>query len=86
MAITLALPGALAGLMTGLQPLPPLPLAITSAATAVTDAIAAGQSTGTLNLALNAGAIAPEAAVLLALIACLLVDLAGEKEIGRAHV
>ena len=32
-----------------------------------------------LNLALNAGAIAPEGAVLLAMLATLLVDLAGEK-------
>ena len=32
-----------------------------------------------LNLALNAGAVAPEGAVLLAMLATLLVDLAGEK-------
>ena len=31
------------------------------------------------SLQLNAGAIAPEGAVLLAMVACLLVDLAGEK-------
>lgn len=36
-----------------------------------------------LALQLNAGAIAPEAAVLLALIACLLVDLSGEKAASR---
>ena len=32
-----------------------------------------------LNLALNAGAVAPEGAVLLAMLATLLVDLAGER-------
>ena len=36
-----------------------------------------------LALQLNAGAIAPEAAVLIALIACLLVDLSGEKAATR---
>ncbi len=57
--------------------------AIASPASLATDAIAAGQSTGTLNLQLNAGAIAPELAVLLSLVACLLVDLAGERAASR---
>jgi NAD(P)H-quinone oxidoreductase subunit 2 len=82
-AITVALPGALAGLQSGPHPLAFVPLALTTASTAVTDTIASGLSTGTLNLQLNAGAIAPEAAVLIALIACLLVDLAGEKAATR---
>jgi len=82
-AITVALPGALAGLLSGPHPLALVPLALTTASTAVTDTIASGLSTGTLNLQLNAGAIAPEAAVLIALIACLLVDLAGEKAATR---
>ena len=47
------------------------------AASVATDAIAAGISTGTLNLQLHAAAIAPEGAVLVALLACRLVDLAG---------
>ena len=41
------------------------------------------QGTGGLALQLNAGAIAPEGAVLLALVVCLLVDLAGEKAASR---
>ena len=49
----------------------------------VADAIGSGAGTGGLNLQLNAGAIAPEAAVLIALLACLLVDLAGEKAASR---
>ena len=53
------------------------------AASVATDAIAAGISTGTLNLQLHAAAIAPEAAVLVALLACLLVDLAGERPATR---
>ncbi len=52
-------------------------------ATEATAAIASGLSTGSLNLQLNAGAIAPEVAVLLALLICLLVDLAGEKAATR---
>ena len=36
-----------------------------------------------LNLQLNAGAIAPEGAVLVALLVCLLVDLAGEQAASR---
>ena len=36
-----------------------------------------------LNLSLNASAVLPEAAVLLAMIATLLVDLAGEKTAAR---
>ncbi|MFM8544050.1 MAG: NAD(P)H-quinone oxidoreductase subunit 2, partial [Vulcanococcus sp.] len=35
------------------------------------------------SLQLNAGAVAPEGAVLLAMLACLLVDLAGEKAASR---
>ncbi len=54
-----------------------------SPASVATDAIAAGLSTGALNLQLNAGAIAPELAVLLALAGCLLVDLAGERSASR---
>ena len=54
-----------------------------SPASVATDAIAAGLSTGALNLQLNAGAIAPELAVLLALAGCLLVDLAGERTASR---
>ena len=57
--------------------------AVASPASLATDAIAAGQSTGSLNLQLNAGAIAPELAVLGALVACLRVDLAGERAASR---
>ena len=57
--------------------------AVASPASLATDAIAAGQSTGSLNLQLNAGAIAPELAVLGALVVCLLVDLAGERAASR---
>ncbi len=57
--------------------------AIASPASVATEAIAAGLSTGGLNLQLNAGAIAPEIAVLLALAGCLLVDLAGERAASR---
>jgi len=46
-------------------------------------AIAAGLSTGGLNLALHAASIAPEGAVLLALLLSLLVDLAGERTASR---
>ena len=49
----------------------------------VAEAIGSGAGTAGLNLELNAAAIAPEAAVLLALLACLLVDLAGEKAASR---
>ena len=49
-----------------------LPLAATTAAEA-SAAIAAGLSTGSLNLSLHAAAIAPEGAVLVALLVCLLV-------------
>ncbi|MFM9110596.1 MAG: NAD(P)H-quinone oxidoreductase subunit 2, partial [Prochlorococcaceae cyanobacterium] len=54
-----------------------------SAAEAATSAIAAGLSTGGLNLQLHAGAIAPELAVLVALVGCLLVDLAGAEAASR---
>ena len=50
---------------------------------AASAAIAAGLGGAGLNLQLNAGAIAPEAAVLAAMLACLLVDLAGEKAASR---
>ena len=59
-----------------------LPLAATTAADA-SAAIAAGLSTGSLNLSLHAAAIAPEGAVLVALLICLLVDLAGEQVASR---
>jgi NAD(P)H-quinone oxidoreductase subunit 2 len=54
----------------------------TTAASAA-EAIASGLGTGALALQLNAGAIAPEAAVLLTLVVCLIVDLAGEKAASR---
>jgi NAD(P)H-quinone oxidoreductase subunit 2 len=50
---------------------------------AASAAIAAGLGGAGLNLQLNAAAIAPEAAVLAAMLACLLVDLAGEKAASR---
>jgi NAD(P)H-quinone oxidoreductase subunit 2 len=50
---------------------------------AASAAIAAGLGGAGLNLQLNAGAIAPEAAVLAAMLICLLVDLAGEKAASR---
>lgn len=56
---------------------------LADAASVATDAIAAGLSTGSLNLQLHAAAIAPEGAVLVALLACLLVDLAGERAATR---
>lgn len=59
---------------------------IFGAATAASDAtaaIASGLGTGALSLDLNAVAILPEGAVLVALILCLLVDLAGEKAASR---
>jgi NAD(P)H-quinone oxidoreductase subunit 2 len=57
--------------------------AAASTASAATDAIGAGLSTGSIALQLNAGAIAPEGAILLALLACLIVDLTGEKAASR---
>jgi NAD(P)H-quinone oxidoreductase subunit 2 len=59
---------------------------ILGAATAASDAtaaIASGLGTGGLTLDLNAVAILPEGAVLVALLLCLLVDLAGEKAASR---
>ncbi|MEB3200422.1 MAG: NAD(P)H-quinone oxidoreductase subunit N [Synechococcaceae cyanobacterium] len=53
------------------------------ASQAAAAAIAAGLSTGGLNLQLHAGAIAPEAAVLITMLVCLVVDLAGEKAASR---
>ena len=58
-------------------------MSLLGALSTVADAIGSGASTGGLNLQLNAGAIAPEAAVLIALLSCLLVDLAGEKAASR---
>jgi NAD(P)H-quinone oxidoreductase subunit 2 len=56
-----------------------LPAAVAATTTApVTNPLSAG-----LSLELHAGAIAPEVAVLIALVACLLVDLAGEKAASR---
>ncbi|MCP9807849.1 NAD(P)H-quinone oxidoreductase subunit N [Cyanobium sp. HWJ4-Hawea] len=49
----------------------------------VAEAIGSGAGTVGIDLQLNASAIAPEAAVLIALLACLLVDLAGEKAATR---
>ncbi len=60
-----------------------LPGALLTAANPAVDAISSGTGVSGLALQLNAGAIAPEAAVLLALVACLLVDLAGEKAASR---
>jgi len=56
--------------------------AATTAATAA-EAIASGLGTGGMALQLNAGAIAPEAAVLITMLVCLVVDLAGEKAASR---
>jgi NAD(P)H-quinone oxidoreductase subunit 2 len=56
---------------------------VVDASQAAGAAIAAGLSTSSLNLQLNAGAIAPESAVLLTLVACLIVDLFGEKAASR---
>lgn len=56
---------------------------VVDASQAAGAAIAAGLSTSSLNLQLNAAAIAPETAVLLTLLACLIVDLFGEKAASR---
>ena len=61
----------------------PTAAGLASPASVATDAIASGVGTGGLNLQLNAGAIAPELVVLAALVACLLVDLAGERTASR---
>jgi NAD(P)H-quinone oxidoreductase subunit 2 len=58
-------------------------LAAATTALSAAEAIATGQGTGGLALQLNAAAIAPEGAVLLSLVICLLVDLAGEKAASR---
>ena len=57
-------------------------LSLLAAADTVTTAAAPAVNAIT-SLQLNAGAIAPEGAVLLAMVACLLVDLAGEKAAAR---
>jgi NAD(P)H-quinone oxidoreductase subunit 2 len=61
----------------------PAAAALASPAAVATEAIASGAGTGSLNLQLNAAAIAPELVVLAALMACLLVDLAGERTASR---
>jgi NAD(P)H-quinone oxidoreductase subunit 2 len=61
----------------------PAAAGLASPASVATEAIASGVGTGGLNLQLNAAAIAPELAVLAALVACLLVDLAGERTASR---
>jgi NAD(P)H-quinone oxidoreductase subunit 2 len=61
----------------------PAAAGLASPASVATEAIASGAGTGGLNLQLNAAAIAPELAVLAALVACLLVDLAGERTASR---
>lgn len=53
------------------------------ASEAASAAIASGLGTAGIDLQLHAGAIAPELVVLGALLACLLVDLAGEKAASR---
>ena len=78
----MALPDVLLAVQTAAAGFVPT-AALADAASAATDAIAAGVSTGTLNLQLHAAAIAPEGAVLVALLACLLVDLAGERTASR---
>ncbi len=77
-----ALPDVLLAVQSAAAGLSPTSV-LSDAASAATDAIAAGVSTGTLNLQLHAAAIAPEGAVLVALLACLLVDLAGERTASR---
>lgn len=61
----------------------PAAAALASPAAVATEAIASGAGTGSLNLQLNVAAIAPELVVLAALMACLLVDLAGERTASR---
>ncbi len=77
----MALPDVLLAVQSAAAGLAPADLS--NAASVATDAIAAGVSTGTLNLQLHAAAIAPEGAVLVALLSCLLVDLAGERTATR---
>ena len=60
-----------------------LPCPVSDVSQAASAALAAGLGGGGLNLQLNAAAIAPEAAVLIAMLACLLVDLAGEEAASR---
>ncbi len=61
----------------------PAAAGLASPASLATEAIASGAGTGSLNLQLNAAAIAPELVVLAALLICLLVDLAGERTASR---
>jgi NAD(P)H-quinone oxidoreductase subunit 2 len=56
---------------------------VAQASEAASAAIASGLGTAGIDLQLHAGAIAPELVVLGALLACLLVDLAGEKAASR---
>jgi NAD(P)H-quinone oxidoreductase subunit 2 len=60
-----------------------LPGALLTAVNPAVEAIGSGAGVANLASQLNAGTIAPEAAVLVALVACLLVDLAGEKAASR---
>lgn len=71
------------GLMTLPSALATAALPSLLAAMDASEAIGSGAGIPGLALQLNAGAIAPEAAVLVALLACLLVDLAGEKVASR---
>ncbi len=72
------LPGALLSAAT-----PAATLGATVAANPAIEAISGGAGVASLAYQLNAAAIAPEGAVLIALLACLLVDLAGEKAASR---
>ena len=60
-----------------------LPGALLTAVNPAVEAIGSGAGVANLASQLNAGTIAPEAAVLVALLACLLVDLAGEQAASR---
>jgi NAD(P)H-quinone oxidoreductase subunit 2 len=60
-----------------------LPGALLTAVNPAVEAIGSGAGVANLASQLNAGTIAPEVAVLVALLACLLVDLAGEKAASR---
>ncbi len=60
-----------------------LPGALLTAVNPAVDAIGSGAGVASLASQLNAMAIAPEGAVLVALLACLLVDLTGEQAASR---
>ena len=86
-----ALPNGFAALANGFGALPNGFAALPNGSSLVSTFAAAGVSTAASPAALpaitaleiNAGAIAPEVAVLVAMLACLLVDLAGEKAASR---